>query len=271
MRFSATRSGRNGAIHSLPAAPDSSAGYRSCSHRAARLRTPVSERSSMTASRPVAAASSSAPTRVAAATERRVAAGPSASPYWAWLCCQYRASWRSRPAITSPGPLAWLPSMLPERWSSTASSAAAWMTRAGAAGPRKGGWAVDGQLVSSSAAKASIACRKTSCWPGGPVSGPRAIGRSQSARRAPEPSGAAEGSVYAGVSDVFPVVEAFGVDAEQDFDAVPGPLGDLCRGDSGVQPERYRRVAQVVGASGQGRGDLGRGQRAGSGLRPTRR
>ena len=50
-------------------------------------------------------------------------------------------------------------------------------------------------------------------------------------------------SVDARVGDVLAVVEALGVDAEQDFDAVPGPLGDIGSGDSGVEPEGHCRVA----------------------------
>jgi hypothetical protein len=65
-----------------------------------------------------------------------------------------------------------------------------------------------------------------------------------------------QGVVYAGVGGVVAVVEALGVDAEQDFDAVPGSLGDAGRGDSGGKPEGYSRVTQVVRASGQGRDDL---------------
>src|SRR5215471_11015070 len=66
-----------------------------------------------------------------------------------------------------------------------------------------------------------------------------------------------QGCVYPSVGDVVAVVEALGVDAEQDFDAVPGPLGDAGRGHARSQPERYRCVAQVVGAASEGRGDLG--------------
>src|SRR5689334_10946891 len=69
--------------------------------------------------------------------------------------------------------------------------------------------------------------------------------------------GAPQGGGDAGVGDVLAVVEAFRVDAEQYFDTVPGPLGHAGRGDASRQPERYRRVAQVIGATGQGRGDLG--------------
>ena len=81
-------------------------------------------------------------------------------------------------------------------------------------------------------------------------------------------SGIPQGGVYPRVGDVLAVIEALGVDAEQDFDAVPGPLGDPWRRHPGRQPERYRRVTQVVGPSGQGRGDLGRGQGQGPGLGP---
>ena len=60
-----------------------------------------------------------------------------------------------------------------------------------------------------------------------------------------------EGRVYAGVGDVVAVIEALGVDPEQHFDAVPGPLGDARRRDSRAQPQRYSRVTQVVGSPGQ--------------------
>ena len=69
-----------------------------------------------------------------------------------------------------------------------------------------------------------------------------------------------QGGVYAGIGDVIAVVEAFGVDAEQDLDAVHRPLGDPGRGDPGRQPEGYGCVAQVVGPTGQGGGNLGGGQ-----------
>jgi hypothetical protein len=52
----------------------------------------------------------------------------------------------------------------------------------------------------------------------------------------------AEGGVNAAVGDGLAAVEAFGVDAEQNFDAVPGTLGDLCRWYSSVEPERDSRV-----------------------------
>ena len=42
-------------------------------------------------------------------------------------------------------------------------------------------------------------------------------------------------------------VDAVSVDLQQDGDAVPGAADDLGRGHSGVQPQRHRRVPQVVG------------------------
>jgi len=41
-------------------------------------------------------------------------------------------------------------------------------------------------------------------------------------------------------------VDAVSVDLEQDRDAVPGAAGGLGSGDPGVQPERHRRMPQVV-------------------------
>jgi hypothetical protein len=49
---------------------------------------------------------------------------------------------------------------------------------------------------------------------------------------------------------VLLAVDAPGVDPQQNIDAVAGPLGDLWRGHSGVQPSRDRRVPQIVGAPG---------------------
>ena len=47
------------------------------------------------------------------------------------------------------------------------------------------------------------------------------------------------------------VGEAFGVDAEEDGDAVAGPFGDLGGSHAGVEPGGQAGVAQVVGAFGQ--------------------
>jgi hypothetical protein len=63
-------------------------------------------------------------------------------------------------------------------------------------------------------------------------------------------SGIPQGGIYARVGDILAVIQAFGVDAEQDFDAVPGSLGDAGRRYPGGQPERYGRVAQIVGTTG---------------------
>jgi hypothetical protein len=57
--------------------------------------------------------------------------------------------------------------------------------------------------------------------------------------------------VYAGVGDVVTVVEALGVDPKEHFDAVPSAFGDPGRGNPRAQPQRHRRVAQVVGPPGQ--------------------
>ncbi|MEU5785013.1 hypothetical protein [Micromonospora lupini] len=62
------------------------------------------------------------------------------------------------------------------------------------------------------------------------------------------------------VHGVVAAVDAVGVDAEQDGDAVAQPPGDLGRRDAGIQPERGR-VPQVVGPADQRRGNLRFGQR----------
>ena len=46
-------------------------------------------------------------------------------------------------------------------------------------------------------------------------------------------SGIPQSGVDAGVGDVLAVVEALGVDAQEHFHAVSGPLGDPWRGDTG--------------------------------------
>jgi hypothetical protein len=61
----------------------------------------------------------------------------------------------------------------------------------------------------------------------------------------------AEGVADALVGGGGLAVDAVGVDLEQDGDAVPGAAGDLGSGDPGVQPQRYRGVAQVIGSAGQ--------------------
>jgi len=69
------------------------------------------------------------------------------------------------------------------------------------------------------------------------------------------------------VGDVLAVVEALGVDAEQDFDAVPSPLGHARCGHASSQPERYRCVAQVEGRPARGEATWG-GQGEGPGFGP---
>jgi hypothetical protein len=61
-----------------------------------------------------------------------------------------------------------------------------------------------------------------------------------------------ERGVDALVGDLLAIVEALGVDAEQYFDAVPGPFGDAWRRHPGGQPQRYGRMAQVVGRPARG-------------------
>jgi hypothetical protein len=51
-------------------------------------------------------------------------------------------------------------------------------------------------------------------------------------------SGVPQCSIYPGVGDRLAVIQAFGVDAQKDFDTVPGPLGDSRRGDTGKDAPR---------------------------------
>src|ERR1039457_4588879 len=67
------------------------------------------------------------------------------------------------------------------------------------------------------------------------------------------------GVVWAGFSffdaaegGLFGVGEAFGVDAEEDGDAVACPFGDLGGGDACVQPGGQAGVPQVVGPFAEG-------------------
>ena len=62
-----------------------------------------------------------------------------------------------------------------------------------------------------------------------------------------EASGVPQGGVYARVGYFLAVIEALGVDAEQDFNAMSGPLGDSWRRYPSRQPEGNGCVAQVVG------------------------
>ena len=61
------------------------------------------------------------------------------------------------------------------------------------------------------------------------------------------------GFLDAAFSFVLLTVDAPGIDPQQHVDAVTGPFSDLRCGHSGVQPSGDRRVAQIVGASGQQR------------------
>jgi hypothetical protein len=47
--------------------------------------------------------------------------------------------------------------------------------------------------------------------------------------------------------DPIAAFDAFGVDGEQDFNAVPGPLRYLRRWDASVEPQRDAAVVQIVG------------------------
>ena len=69
-----------------------------------------------------------------------------------------------------------------------------------------------------------------------------------------------ESQVISVVPDLIAAVDAFGVDSEQHFDAVPGPLGDLGRRDARVEPQRYAAVAEVVRTACQWGGGLRWGQ-----------
>jgi hypothetical protein len=61
---------------------------------------------------------------------------------------------------------------------------------------------------------------------------------------------------------------ALGVDLQEDVHAVPGPLGDLSRWDTGVQPPPGGCVAQVGRTPGQRRGILGVGEGRSANRRP---
>ena len=78
----------------------------------------------------------------------------------------------------------------------------------------------------------------------------------------------AEGVGDALVGGISLPIDAVGVDLQQDGDAVPGPAGDLSRGDPGVQPQRHRRVPQVIRAAAERRPVLRRGQGILAGLGP---
>jgi hypothetical protein len=64
------------------------------------------------------------------------------------------------------------------------------------------------------------------------------------------------------------VGEAFGVDAEEDGDAVACPFGDLGGGDACVQPGGQAGVPQVVRTFAEGRCGFGRAEYGLAGLLP---
>ena len=72
----------------------------------------------------------------------------------------------------------------------------------------------------------------------------------------------AEGVFDPLAGDLVAARDAFGVHAEQDGDAVAGPLGNLGGVDAGVQPGGQEGVAQVVRAFSEQRCRLGLGERA---------
>ena len=75
-----------------------------------------------------------------------------------------------------------------------------------------------------------------------------------------QPRSAPTPRLDARLRDLILAIDALGVDPEEDIHTVPGPLGDLGGRDPGAQPSRYGRVAQVVRALGQRRGELGIGK-----------
>ncbi len=69
-------------------------------------------------------------------------------------------------------------------------------------------------------------------------------------------------SIFQAPEPAFVVaVEAVSVDPQQDFDGVPGPLGDQRGGCSGVEPPGDPGVPEVARLAGQRRGELRRGER----------
>jgi len=66
----------------------------------------------------------------------------------------------------------------------------------------------------------------------------------------------AQGLANPGLGEFILAYDAFGIDPQQDFDAVPGPFRDLCRVYAAVQPRRQASMAEVVGPPGEGRGGV---------------
>jgi hypothetical protein len=82
------------------------------------------------------------------------------------------------------------------------------------------------------------------------------------------PRADAEGLLDSPAGDLVMAWYAVGVDGEQDSHAVPGAGGDLGRGSAGGQPQRQRRVPQIVGAQYPVDGVLGWAGCCGAGLVP---
>ena len=78
----------------------------------------------------------------------------------------------------------------------------------------------------------------------------------------------ANGDMNREIRLAFLPVDAVGVDLEQYRDTVPGAAGDLGRRHPGVQPQRYRRVPQVIRAPTERRLVLGGGECLLAGLGP---
>src|SRR5712691_4218777 len=64
-------------------------------------------------------------------------------------------------------------------------------------------------------------------------------------------SASAQPSADALIGYLLVAVDAVSVDAQEHIHAVTGPAGDGRRGDASVQPERRRRVPQVVWSASQ--------------------
>jgi hypothetical protein len=78
-----------------------------------------------------------------------------------------------------------------------------------------------------------------------------------------------QGGVDALVGDGLAVIETFGVDAKQDFHAVPRTSGHVGGGHSRIEPQGDGRVPQVVWPRGQWRGDLSGGKAKRASLGPN--
>jgi len=52
--------------------------------------------------------------------------------------------------------------------------------------------------------------------------------------------------------DLIAALDALGIDGEQDFNAMPGPLRDMRCWDASVEPQGDAAVAEVVGTPGSG-------------------